>query len=73
MKVMTLVLEMAALISIAISANVHAAINIQRNAPVAVGETAPEFTLEDENSNKVTLSAARGNSPVVLVFYRGYW
>lgn len=70
---MTLLLQMAALISIAVSANVDPAINIQRNAPVAVGETAPDFTLEDQNSNKVTLSAARGQSPVVLVFYRGYW
>jgi peroxiredoxin len=40
---------------------------------VAVGELAPDFTLEDQNGNKVTLSEARGKSPVVLVFYRGYW
>ena len=44
-----------------------------RNAPVGVGEVAPDFTLEDENGNKVRLSEARGKSPVVLVFYRGYW
>ncbi len=44
-----------------------------RKAPVGVGEVAPDFTLEDENGNKVTLSEARGKSPVVLVFYRGYW
>ena len=44
-----------------------------RNAPVGVGEVAPDFTLEDENGNRVTLSEARGKSPLVLVFYRGYW
>jgi len=45
----------------------------QRAAPVMVGETAPDFTLEDQNRRKITLSESRGKSPVVLVFYRGYW
>jgi len=44
-----------------------------RNSPVVVGEMAPDFTLEDHNNQKVTLSSARGNAPTVLVFYRGYW
>lgn len=44
-----------------------------RNSPIGVGETAPDFTLEDQNLNKITLSDARGQSPVVLAFYRGYW
>ena len=44
-----------------------------RNSPVAVGEMAPNFTLEDQNNRKVTLSSARGSMPTVLVFYRGYW
>lgn len=70
---MTVLLQMTALISIAVSANLHPAINTQRTTAVAVGETAPDFTLEDQNNNKATLSAARGQSPVVLVFYRGYW
>jgi cytochrome oxidase Cu insertion factor (SCO1/SenC/PrrC family) len=43
-----------------------------RNSPVAVGEMAPDFTLEDQNNRKVTLSSARGR-PTVLVFYRGNW
>lgn len=43
-----------------------------RNSPVQVGETAPDFTLEDQHNQKVSLSAARGR-PTVLVFYRGYW
>jgi cytochrome oxidase Cu insertion factor (SCO1/SenC/PrrC family) len=44
-----------------------------RSSPVQVGEVAPDFTLEDQNGRKVTLSAARGQAPVVLVFYRGHW
>ncbi len=44
-----------------------------RSAPIAVGDMAPDFTLEDQNKNKVMLAEARGKSPVLLVFYRGYW
>jgi len=44
-----------------------------RNAPVQVGELAPDFTLEDQRDQKVTLSSVRGKMPTVLVFYRGYW
>jgi peroxiredoxin len=41
--------------------------------PVKVGEIAPDFTLLDHHGNKQTLSDSKGKSPVVLVFYRGYW
>jgi len=44
-----------------------------RESPVKAGDAAPDFTLQDQNGSKVTLSAARGQTPVVLVFYRGYW
>lgn len=44
-----------------------------REKPVQVGEVAPDFTLEDQNGEKIKLSSARTSSPVVLVFYRGYW
>ncbi|PWT88642.1 MAG: hypothetical protein C5B55_12760 [Blastocatellia bacterium] len=44
-----------------------------RSTPVQVGETAPDFTLEDQNGKKVTLSAVRVNAPTVLAFYRGNW
>jgi len=44
-----------------------------RNSPLQVGEIAPDFTLEDQNNQKVTLSSARGSRPTVLVFYRGNW
>jgi len=36
------------------------------------GETAPDFTLKDQDGRDLTLSSLRGN-PVLLVFYRGYW
>ena len=41
--------------------------------PLAGGQTAPDFTLVDHHGKKVTLSESKGKSPVVLVFYRGYW
>jgi cytochrome oxidase Cu insertion factor (SCO1/SenC/PrrC family) len=44
-----------------------------RATPVGVGETAPDFALQDHRGHKTTLSESRGKSPVVLVFYRGYW
>ena len=45
---------------------------VPRASPVQVGEMAPNFTLEDQNQQKVELSSARG-MPTVLVFYRGHW
>jgi peroxiredoxin len=44
-----------------------------RTTPVGVGDDAPDFTLPDQGGSKVTLSEALKKSPVVLVFYRGYW
>lgn len=40
---------------------------------VGIGDAAPDFTLVDHHRKKVTLSDSKGKSPVVLVFYRGYW
>ena len=57
----------------AMSANSAAPFSSQRNSPVTVSEEAPAFTLEGQNGQKITLFDARGKSPVVLVFYRGYW
>ena len=71
MKVLTLLLQLNLLILIGLFAKSE--IYAQRTGPIAVGEVAPDFTLEDQNGKKVTLSDARGKSPVVLVFYRGYW
>lgn len=63
----------ALLISIGLYANSSSPTYAQRTSPLATGEVAPAFTLEDQSGQKVTLSKARGESPVVLVFYRGYW
>jgi len=38
-----------------------------------VGEPAPDFTLPDAAAAPVSLASFRGQTPVVLVFYRGYW
>lgn len=39
--------------------------------PLAVGTEAPDFSLEDQDGNAIRLSAFRGRSNVVLVFYPG--
>jgi cytochrome oxidase Cu insertion factor (SCO1/SenC/PrrC family) len=44
-----------------------------RTNPLQVGEVAPNFTLEDQNGQKVTLADLRGGGPTVLAFYRGNW
>lgn len=44
-----------------------------RTSPIQVGDEAPNFTLDDQHNQKVTLAATRGSMPTVLVFYRGYW
>ena len=38
----------------------------------AAGKPAPDFTLKDQDGHDFTLSSLRG-SPVLLIFYRGYW
>lgn len=36
---------------------------------IKVGDEAPDFTLIDQNGNKVTLSSYRGKKNVALAFY----
>ena len=73
MKVLTVLFQVVLLVSVAMCTNAQSPSQTQRNTPVAVGDAAPGFTLEDQNGKKITLSDARGKNPVVLVFYRGYW
>ncbi|MBI4528510.1 MAG: redoxin domain-containing protein [Deltaproteobacteria bacterium] len=40
---------------------------------VKVGHAAPDFTLENLDGNRITLSDFRGKKNVILVFYRGQW
>ena len=73
MKVLTAFFQIMVLLSVALAAGLQTPTKSLRSSPVGVGDIAPDFTLEDQNRNKVTLSEALGKSPVVLVFYRGYW
>jgi cytochrome oxidase Cu insertion factor (SCO1/SenC/PrrC family) len=72
---MNRVLAKASLIVLAVCMLVATSSQAQtpRATPVGVGETAPDFALQDHRGHKITLSDSRGKSPVVLVFYRGYW
>jgi len=72
-KPLTAFFQIMVLLSVAMAAGLQSPTASLRNSPIAVGDTAPDFTLEDQNKNKVPLSEVRGKSPVVLVFYRGYW
>jgi ATP-dependent protease HslVU (ClpYQ) peptidase subunit len=40
---------------------------------LAVGTTAPDFSLPDATGKKVSLSETLQQGPVVLTFYRGSW
>lgn len=40
---------------------------------VAIGTSAPDFTLAAKDGPPVTLSQFRGKKSTVLVFYRGHW
>jgi len=72
-KILTAFFQTIVLLSVSMAANLQSPTGVLRSSPIGVGAAAPDFTLEDQNKNKVTLSDARGKSPVVLVFYRGYW
>jgi len=40
---------------------------------VAIGDIAPDFTLETYRGETLTLSENRGQREILLVFYRGAW
>ena len=73
MKVLTAFCQIAFLFSLALSGQSQTSTVSVRSTPIGVGDIAPDFTLEDQNHKRITLSDARSQSPVVLVFYRGYW
>ena len=43
------------------------------NHVVKPGAKAPDFTLDDQNGNAVTLSALTARGPVVMSVFRGFW
>ncbi len=61
------------LLWLCIASNSQPSSAAERSTPITVGDVAPDFTLEDQNRNQIKLSESHGKSPVVLVFYRGYW
>ena len=73
MKVLTIFCQIALLFSLALSGQSQTSTVSVRSTPIGVGDIAPDFTLEDQNHKQITLSDAHSQSPVVLVFYRGYW
>jgi len=40
---------------------------------VKVGDSAPDFALENVDGKKISLSDFRGKQSIILVFYRGRW
>ncbi len=72
MRLVTRSIQAAILSGVLVAINASGVVQ-NRTAPIAVGEMAPDFTLESHQGTKITLSEAREKSPVVLVFYRGYW
>ena len=40
---------------------------------VVEGVSAPDFTLQSSDNERITLSSYRDKKNVILVFYRGYW
>ena len=40
---------------------------------VKVGDHAPDFTLEDVDGKRISLTDFHGKKDVVLIFYRGHW
>ncbi len=73
MKVLTVFFQIIVLLLASIAADSSSPIAAERSTPIGVGDVAPDFTLLNQNGHKTNLSEARGKSPVVLVFYRGYW
>jgi peroxiredoxin len=73
MKLLTVFFQTIVLISVTTASYLQSPSVGLRKTPVAVGEVAPDFVLQDQNGGSVSLADARSKSPVVLVFYRGYW
>ena len=73
MKALTTFFQILVLLAVPAARNLQSPVAAGRSTPIGVGDLAPDFTLEDQNHNRVSPSDAPNKSPVVLVFYRGYW
>jgi hypothetical protein len=45
----------------------------KRISSLKVGDKAPEFSLPNGDGKMVSLSEYTARTPVILVFYRGFW
>lgn len=73
MKSATAFLQVIVLLAVAVTVYPQSPNAKVRSSPIGIGDVAPDFTLADQGGHKITLSDARSQSAVVLVFYRGYW
>lgn len=55
------------------AAGVQELIDSQAIKGLAIGTTAPDFSLPDSEGNKVSLVESLKQGPVILSFYRGSW
>jgi cytochrome oxidase Cu insertion factor (SCO1/SenC/PrrC family) len=60
---------LAALLVVSLLPALHAADQTAPAPKVKVGEVAPDFTLTDQNGNKVSLHEFKGKKNVALAFY----
>lgn len=51
----------------------EAATSAPSRGPLEIGETAPEWSLDDDHGARRALGALTPNGPVVVVFYQGSW
>jgi peroxiredoxin len=40
---------------------------------LSIGERFPDLELPDHDKKKVRISVLAGKSPLIVIFYRGYW
>ena len=69
MKFVLIAIVVVALLAVGIGVR---AMRAGDKAP-AVGTQAPDFTLNDQNGNAVTLSLLLAAGPVLMSVFRGFW
>lgn len=65
--------EITSKIPPAIAARIRAGVEAVHAPGLAIGETAPGFTLPNANGESVSLAELLTRGPVVVAFYRGEW
>ncbi len=70
---MTKLTFLFSLLLFAQSASGQIADSSAETCPLKMGETIPDVTVFDINSNPLKISEAIGSTPTILIFYRGGW